>query len=317
VRIAALRGPQSFAIEQAEMPEIEPHEVLVRVVGSGVCASELEAWLQGPPPGEVRYPGHEVSGVVDRVGAEVTRPSVGDRVGVWVTGRGFAEYVAVKAAYCFPTGDGPLTDALAEPIACAANAVEAADVRLGDDVVVIGAGFMGNLVQRLVSLRGIRRLIVADARTDALDRAGRIGASRLVDVTRESLPDAVRTLTNGQGADVTFECTGTQGALAGCGDATRMSGTIAIVGFHQGAAREIPLAQWNWMAFRIVNVHFRDIDVIMRGMAVGTRLLSSGALSMEGLITHRFTLERIDEAFTALRDKPPGFAKAVITLPAD
>ncbi len=315
MRIAALRGRESFAIEQAEIPAIEPGEVLVRVVGSGVCASELEAWLQGPPPGEVRYPGHEVSGVVDRVGTEVTGLSVGDRVGVWVTERGFAEYVAVRAAYCFPTGDGPLEEALAEPIACAANAVEAADVRLADDVVVIGAGFMGNLVQRLVALRGVRSLLVADARADALERAGKIGATRLVDVTRESLPDAVRTLTDGRGADITFECTGTQGALAGCGDVTRMSGTIAIVGFHQGAAREIPLAHWNWMAFRIVNAHFRDIDVIMRGMSVGTRLLSSGALSMEGLVTHRFPLERIDEAFTALRDKPPGFAKAVITFP--
>jgi threonine dehydrogenase-like Zn-dependent dehydrogenase len=317
VRIAVLRGRESFAIEQTDVPEIEPDEVLVRVVGSGVCASELEAWLQGPPPGEVRYPGHEVSGVVDRVGAEVTGLLVGDRVGVWVTERGFAEYVAVPAAYCFATGDGPLEEALAEPIACAANAVEAADVRLGDDVVVIGAGFMGNLVQRLVSLRGIRRLIVADARVDALDRAGKIGASRLVDVTQESLPEAVRKLTEGRGADVTFECTGTQGALASCGDVTRMSGSIAIVGFHQGAAREIPLAQWNWMAFRIVNAHFRDIGVIMRGMSVGTRLLSSGALSMDGLVTHRFPLERIDEAFTALRDKPPGFAKAVITLPEE
>jgi threonine dehydrogenase-like Zn-dependent dehydrogenase len=315
MRIAVLRERESFAIEEADVPAIEPDEVLVRVVGSGVCASELEAWLQGPPPGEVRYPGHEVSGVVDRVGEEATGRSVGDRVGVWVTERGFAEYVAVRAAYCFPVGDGPLQEALAEPIACAVNAVEAADVRLGDDVAIIGAGFMGNLVQRLVALRGVRSLLVADARADALDRAGAIGASRLVDVTQESLPDTVRTLTDGRGADITFECTGTQRALAGCGDIARMSGTIAIVGFHQGTPREIPLAQWNWMAFRIVNAHFRDINVIMRGMSVGTRLLSSGALSLDGLVTHRFPLERINDSFAALRDKPPGFAKAVITLP--
>jgi threonine dehydrogenase-like Zn-dependent dehydrogenase len=317
VRIAALRAPETLAIEEVEQPEPAPEEVLVRVVGSGVCASELEAWLRGPPPGEVRYPGHEVSGVVVRIGSEVTGISVGDRVGVWVTERGFADYVAVRAAYCFPVGDGPLTDALAEPIACAVNAVEAADVRLGDDVVVIGAGFMGNLVHRLVSLRGVRQLVVADARADALDRAAAIGASRVVDVTRESLPDVVRSLTDGRGADITFECTGAQGGLSVCGDTTRMSGAIAIVGFHQGAAREIPLAQWNWMAFRIVNAHFRDVGVIMRGMSVGTRLLASGALSMDGLVTHRFPLDRIGEAFAALRDRPPGFAKAVITFSED
>lgn len=315
MRIAALRRPQTFAIEETDVPEVAADEVLVRVVGSGVCASELVAWLDGPPLGEARYPGHEVSGVVDRVGAEVTSLSVGDRVGVWVTERGFAEYIPVRAMYCFPVGDGPLEEALAEPLACAVNAVEAADVRLGDDVVVIGAGFMGNLIQRLVALRGVRRLIVADTRADALDRAGRIGASRLVDITQEPLSQVVRLETHRRGADITFECTGIQPALVTCGETTRMSGKIAIVGFHQGADRQIPLAYWNWMAFRIVNAHFRDIDVIMRGMSVGARLLSSGALAMDGLVTHRFPLERINDAFAALRDKPKGFAKAVIAFP--
>jgi len=315
VRIAALRGRESFEIEEVPVPAIGPDEVLVRVVVSGVCASELEPWVDGPPAGEARYPGHEVSGVVTDLGADVTDVAVGDRVGVWVTERGFAEYVAVRAAYCFPAGDGPLDEALAEPLACAANAVELAGPRLGDDVVVIGAGFMGNLVQGLTALRGPRQLIVADTRTDALERAARLGATRTVDVTKESLPDVVSELTGGRGADVTFECTGTQAALTTCGDTTRMSGTIAIVGFHQGAAREIPLSYWNWMAFTIVNAHFRDLTTIMRGMDVGMRLVSSGVLSMDGLVTHRFPLEQINDAFATLRHKPDGFAKAVVTFP--
>lgn len=312
MRIAALRGPEAFEVEEAPVPDIRPDEALVRVVVSGVCASELETWVDGPPAGEARYPGHEVSGVVVETGSEVTSLAVGDRVGVWVTERGFAEYVAVRAAYCFPAGDGPLELALAEPLACSVNAVELADPRLGDDVVVIGAGFMGNLVQLLTALRGPRQLIVADTRPDALERATRLGATRVVDVTRESLPDVVRSLTDGRGADLTFECTGTQPALTMCGDTTRMSGRIAIVGFHQGAGREIPLSYWNWMAFSILNGHFRDVDVIMRGMAVGMRLVSSGVLSLDGLVTHRFPLEQINEAFATLRDKPDGFVKAVI-----
>jgi threonine dehydrogenase-like Zn-dependent dehydrogenase len=315
VRIAALRGPETFEIEEAPVPSIEPDEVLVRVVVSGVCASELEPWLNGPPTGEARYPGHEVSGVVVDTGAEVTAPAVGDRVGVWVTERGFAEFVAVRAAYCFPAGDGPLDEALAEPIACSVNAVEAADARLGDDVVVIGAGFMGNLVQKLAALRGPRNLIVADARADALERAARFGATRTVDVTKESLPDVVRSLTGGRGADVTFECTGTQRALTVCGDTTRMSGTIAIVGFHQGGDRATPLAYWNWMAFTIVNAHFRDLAVIMRGMSTGMRLVAGGVLSTDGLVSHRFPIEEINAAFATLREKPDGFVKAVVTFP--
>jgi threonine dehydrogenase-like Zn-dependent dehydrogenase len=92
-----------------------------------------------------------------------------------------------------------------------------------------------------------------------------------------------------------------------------MSGKIAIVGFHQGQAREIPLASWNWMAFTILNAHFRDVDTIMRGMEVGMRLVSSGVLPMSGLVSHRFPLEQINEAFATLRDKPDGFVKAVIS----
>ena len=315
MKIAALWGREAFEVEEVEIPSIAPDEVLVRVVVSGVCASELEPWMEGPPEDEVRYPGHEVSGIVTEVGADVDSIAVGDRVGVWVTERGFAEYVAVKAAYCFPAGDGPLDEALAEPIACAANAVEAADVRLGDDVVVIGAGFMGNLVHSLVALRGVRHLIVADARPDALERAAKLGATRVVDVTRESLPDVVRSLTEGRGADVTFECTGTQAALSTTGDTTRMSGKIAIVGYHQGRAREIPLAHWNWMAFTIVNAHFREVATILRGMSIGMRLLAAGELSMTGLVSHRFPIEKINDAFATLRDKPDGFAKAVIVFP--
>ncbi|QIG43336.1 zinc-binding dehydrogenase [Nocardioides anomalus] len=314
MKVAVLRGPQRFEVVDAPVPDLRPDEVLVRVAASGVCASELEPWLDGPGDGEERHLGHEVSGVVEEVGVEVEDLVVGDRVGVWVTERGFAEHVAVRAAYCFRAGDGPLDLALAEPIACAVNAVELADPRLGDDVVVIGAGFMGNLVQALVALRGPRSLTVADARPDALERADALGATRTVDVTRDDLPAVVREVTDGRGADVTFECTGTERALVTCGDTTRMSGKIAIVGFHQGDGRTIPLGYWNWMAFSILNGHFRDVATIMRGMDVGMRLHSTGRLPMERLVTHRFALSDINEAFATLRDKPEGFAKAVIVF---
>jgi threonine dehydrogenase-like Zn-dependent dehydrogenase len=298
------------------MPRPRPGEVLVQVVGSGVCASELEPWQAGPPDTTPRYLGHEVSGVVSEVGPDVTTYEVGDRVGVWVTERGFAEYAAVPAQHCFPAGDGPLDEALAEPIACAVNAVELADVRLGDDVVVVGAGFMGQLVQRLVALRGVRSLVVADLRADARAQAGAAGATRVVDPSLESLPDAVREVTAGRGADITFECTGSQPALVACGETTRMSGKVAIVGYHQGTPRQLPLGYWNWMAFTIVNGHFRDPVTILRGMEVGMRLLSSRRLSLTDLVTHRFPLEEIDQAFATLRDKPEGFVKAVITFPS-
>ena len=76
-----------------------------------------------------------------------------------------------------------------------------------------------------------------------------------------------------------------------------MSGKVVLVGYHQGAARQIPLGYWNWMAFQIVNGHFREVSTIMRGMTIGLRLLRSGAVTMDTLVTHRFGLEQIGEAF--------------------
>jgi L-iditol 2-dehydrogenase len=310
VRIAVLIAPGRFEIADVPAPAPAPDEVVLEVAACGVCTSELAAWAGTEPTDYPRHLGHEVSGTVVGKGRDVRTLAVGTPVGAWVTSHGFAERVAVKAAHCRPAGAVPLDQALAEPLSCAVNAVEEAGVRPGDDVALIGAGFMGNLVQALVGLRGVRRLIVADTRPDALERAAALGATEVVDVRGRSLRDVV----GDAGADITFECTGSQAALDVVGEVTRMSGKLVLVGFHQGEPRRVPLAHWNWMAFDIVNAHYRDPTVIMRGLDAGMRLLTAGALSLEPLVTHRFPLERIDAAFAAAQDKPPGFVKATVTF---
>jgi threonine dehydrogenase-like Zn-dependent dehydrogenase len=315
VQVAVLDAPGRFHLEDRPIPDVTPGQVLVRVAACGVCTSELDVW-EGRADG-VTFPrtmGHEVSGVVECIGAGVTGFAPGDPVAVWAPGQGYAEYVAVDAAYCFAAYGLPLELALGEPLACAVNAVERADPRLADDIVIIGAGFMGNLVQKLVHLRGPNQVIVADTRPDALERAAHLGASRTVDVRSESLRDVVRALTDGRGADLTFEVTGTQGGLSATTDVTRMEGTIAIVGYHQGGMREIPLATWNWMAFRIANCHFRNVDTILHGMRTGMSLLRGGTLSLGDVVSHRFPLAEIDNAFRTAYEKPEGFVKATIVF---
>ena len=315
MKIAILTGPKEFQFQDEALPELLADEVLVQVAACGVCTSELDMW-EGRAGGQMypRYPGHEVSGVVSDVGKDVQALKPGDRVAVWAPGRGFAEYVIVKSKYCFPAGDLPLDLALAEPLACAVNTVELANLSLGDDVVIIGAGFMGNLVQKLVQMQGPRRLIVADTRADALERALSLGATHAVDVTKESLPEVVKSLTDGQGADVSFEVVGSQAPLNMLGEVTRMSGKVVIVGFHQGEPRQIPLGYWNWMAFQILNAHFREEATILRGMRIGMRLLTSGRLSLENLVTHRFQLDEINQAFLTAHQKPEGFVKSTVVM---
>jgi L-iditol 2-dehydrogenase len=314
MRLAVLTEPRRFTIAEVPLPQIGPGEVLLKVAACGVCTSELDIY-QGLT-GHASYPwepGHEVSGVVERVGEGVEAPAPGDPVAVWVTARGYGEYVAVPAGHCFPAGDVPLDLALGEPLACAVNAVELAGISLGDDVVIVGAGFMGQLILRLVQLRGPRRVIVADTRDDALARAAAAGATATVNPAHAPLAETVLELTDGAGADVTVEITGAQGALEMIGRCTRMSGTLVIAGYHQGEPRQIPLAEWNWNAFRIANAHFRDVGTILGGMRAGMRLVTSGRISLEGLVTHRFPLASIDRAFQTAIDKPEGFVKATVT----
>jgi threonine dehydrogenase-like Zn-dependent dehydrogenase len=279
-----------------------------------VCASELESWTGRAEPTYPLSLGHEVSGVVAELGEGVDSLGVGDPVGVWVTSEGYADYVVAEAAHCYPAGDAPLDTVLAEPLACVVNAVELADLRLGDDVVLIGAGFMGHLVQQVSALRGVGRLIVADRRHDALERARALGATSTINVGEEDLASRVSELTDGRLADVCIECTGTQAALDALGSVTRMSGKVVLVGFHQGPPRSVPLGYWNWMAFDLRNAHFREVSTILHGMDVGMRLVRAGTIDLAPHVTHRFELADIAAAFDTALEKPDGFVKATVVV---
>jgi threonine dehydrogenase-like Zn-dependent dehydrogenase len=220
VRVAVLNAPRRLDIADLPVPEPAAGEVLLRVASCGVCASELDMWEGRAAIDYPRFPGHEVSGTVERVGRGVHALGPGEPVAAWVTERGFADYVIARAEHCFPAGSVPLDLALAEPLACAVNAVERAAPALGDHAAIVGAGFMGHLVHKLVRLRGPRAVTVADTRTDALERAAALGATRTVDVRGESLA--------GLDADVAFEVTGVQPGLLAAGDAVRLCGKVVV-----------------------------------------------------------------------------------------
>jgi L-iditol 2-dehydrogenase len=139
-----------------------------------------------------------------------------------------------------------------------------------------------------------------------------LGATRVVDPAAESLTDVVREVTDGRGADVTYEVTGALAGLELAGRATRMSGKLCIVGYHQGGTRAVALGEWNWMALQLVNAHFRDVDTIMAGMRAGMRLVNAGLLDASSLVSVSSPLDRIADAFQIAAAKPPGFVKALV-----
>jgi threonine dehydrogenase-like Zn-dependent dehydrogenase len=312
VKAAVLTAPRTIELVDTEVPPVGPGQARLRILQCGVCTSELDLWTGRDPAALPTRIGHEIAGVVEETGPGVSGLAPGQRVAAWVPGGGFAEQAVVEERFCVPVAPHVTFPAVAEPLACVVNAVELAAPALADDVVIIGAGFMGALVQMVTGLKGPRTVTVADLRNDALDRAGKLGATRVVNTATESLADAVGEVTDGIGADLSYEITGVSEGLRAAGEVTRMSGKVCVVAYHQGGTREIPLGRWNWMAFHIVNAHFRDIDTIMRGMRAGMRLVNAGILDVAGLMTHTFPLADIAEAFEVASARPEHFVKAVV-----
>jgi L-iditol 2-dehydrogenase len=312
MRAAVLTEPERIEIVDRDLPPIRHDQVRMRITQCGVCTSELDLWAGKAVDRLPAAIGHEIAGVVEEVGDDVSALTVGDRVAAWVHGGGFAEEALVEERFCVAVAPDVAYPAVAEPLACVVNAVELAAPALADDVVIIGAGYMGNLIQMVTALKGPRSITVADTRADALARAAELGATRIVDPAAEPLADVVHEVTDGRGADVTYEVTGVLAGLELAGRITRMSGKLCIVGYHQGGTRAIALGDWNWMAFQLVNAHFRDVDTIMGGMRAGMRLVNAGVLDASSLVSASYPLGQIADAFETAAAKPSGFVKAVV-----
>jgi L-iditol 2-dehydrogenase len=309
---AFLIEPRRLELRERELPAVGPTDVLVDITACGICTSDIDFWL-GRSDRQTPAPlGHEPAGIVAEVGSEVSLVKPGDRVACWVEGGGFSQALVIDEKYCMPVGDNCRQPALAEPLACVVNTVGLAAPSLAEDVVIVGGGFMGNLLQVVLRLRGPRTVTVADVRLDALERAQRLGATHTVDTSADDLVRRVAEITEGRGADISFEVTGVSAGLELAASATRMSGKVCIVGYHQGGMREIPLGRWNWMAFDIVNAHFREERTILSGMRTGLRLMEAKLLDLDDLVTHVYPLERIEEAFETAAAKPDGFVKGMV-----
>jgi L-iditol 2-dehydrogenase len=312
MKTALLTGTRQIEYTDQELPSPGRGQVRLRIRQCGLCASEVSQWL-GNAPGRLPSPiGHEIAGVVAELGDGVTAPQLGEQVAAWIPGGGFAEEILVPVQFCVPVAAEVRYPAVAEPLACVINAVELTAPRLGDDVVIVGAGFMGNLVQLVSALRGPRSITVTDTRPDAVARAAELGGPGIFTATADQLAEAIGEQTSGRGADVTYEVTGVNEGLDLAGRCTRMGGKLCIVGYHQGGPRTVPLADWNWKALTIVNAHFRDPATIMVGMRAGMRLVNGGILDPSRLVTHRYPLSRLAEAFAAASTRPDGFVKAVV-----
>jgi threonine dehydrogenase-like Zn-dependent dehydrogenase len=315
---AVLHAPQQFLLRPVPVPEPGPGEVRIRLEGSGVCASSIPLW-QGRDwfqyPQADGMPGHEGWGHVEALGDEVTGLAVGDRVAA-VSHRAFAEcdITRADAVVSLPAAldDVPFPG---EPFGCAFNIFSRADVRPGDTVAIIGIGFLGAVLTRLVSSAGAR-VIAVSRRTFSLQVARQMGALERVSFRPGEGSQVVKRvthLTGGRLCERVIECVGAQEALDLAGQLTAERGRLIIAGLHQDGRRQIDISLWNSRGIDVANAHECDSATHAQGIRAAAHALASGVLDPAPLLTHRFSLEELDAAFRITIDRPAGFIKAIVT----
>ncbi len=332
--------------ERVPRPEPGPGDVLVRVGFCGVCGSDIPRTFV---KGTYHFPticGHEFAGTVEACGEDVEGYAPGDRVVVFPLlwcGRcascelgnyvqcsdydyygsrrdgAFAEYVAVPPRNLIPVPDGVSLEAasMTEPAAVALHALKRAGGGfVGESVVIFGAGPIGLICAQWARMMGAARVILFDLVPEKLAMAERLGFELAFDPRRVDPLEKVGELTGGYGAEVCVEAAGVPITLNQAIAAARVGGRVVILG-NPSADVTIPAAL-------ISQAMRRELDVLgtwnSSFSAQGNNddwravlaAVASGAVDLDGLVTHRVPLDKALDALVMMRDQSEFFAKVLI-----
>jgi NADPH:quinone reductase len=316
-RAAFITGPGRIEVTRRPVPQPGPGQVRVRLLGCGICASNLPVW-QGRDwfeyPLEAGAPGHEGWGEVEALGDGAEGLAVGDLVAM-LSYHAYAEHdlaqvdELVQLPETFRERPFP-----GEPLACAMNILERSDIRAGHTVAVVGVGFLGALLIQLAKARGAR-VIALSRRRYSLEVAGNMGADECIRTDDPwQAADQVRQITDGRGCERVIEAAGLQSTLDLASRLTAQHGRLIIAGFHQDGPRQVDLQQWNWLGLDVVNAHERLPERYVQGMQSALDAIREGWLDPTPLFTHSFALDRLHEGFRSLDQRPDGFVKGLLLL---
>jgi threonine dehydrogenase-like Zn-dependent dehydrogenase len=314
-RAAVLVKPLTTHIVATGIARPASEEVRVRLQGCGICASNLAVW-EGRPwfeyPRAAGAPGHEGWGWIDAVGDAISDLAVGERVAV-ISGNAYAEYdVAPRAAVVrLPRALDELPFP-GEPLGCAMNIFERSAIRAGQNVAIVGAGFLGLLLVQLASRAGAS-VVALSRRRYALQLARHMGAHETIEIGEEAAArERALAIVAGRGYERVIEAVGLQSTLTLASALTAESSRLIIAGYHQDGLREVDLQQWNWRGIDVVNAHERSMLRYAHGVERAVEAVLAGRLDPFPLLTHQLSLETLDQGFTLTRDRPEGFMKAVV-----
>jgi D-xylulose reductase len=343
MKALVLERIKQLCMREIDLPlDVGPTDVKIKLDTVGVCGSDVHYYTHGRiGPFVVNAPmvlGHEAAGIVVEVGDKVTNLKVGDRVcmepGIpdlasrasklglynvdpsvvfWATPpvHGcLTPYVVHPAAFTFKLPDNVsfAEAAMVEPFAVGVQAAVKAEIKPGDVGVVTGAGPIGIMVALAALLAGCSRVFISDLVAEKLAIAGRYEGITPVNVREQSLGEAVLAATDGWGADVVFEASGSPKAYEGITEVIRPGGKLVVIGMP---VEPVALDMSSFAAKEIrIETVFRYANVFDRALA----MIASGKVDLKPLVTGTFTFDESIAAFERAEEAHPTDVKLQIKM---
>lgn len=331
---AVLQGARDLRLQSRPSLKPGPGEAVIQVKAAGLCGTDYRIWTGERVVAYPRVMGHEFIGTVLAVGPGVDGLPIGERVavepnyscgecplcgegnrnlclsrtavGIDVDG-GFAEEARVPAGCCWAAPAGILDEELmlAEPLAVVVRAVRRGQPEEGETAAVLGVGTLGLLAIQVLKARGVR--VLAVGRSDRrLPLASELGADAVTTLVGGAHVAAARALSGREGVDLVVETAGTAPAVAQAVELCRPGGRIVLTG--------LPHEPTELNFFWVVRRELRIIGsmIYQNEFQEAMRLLATGAVAVDRLLTHRFPLEEIRDAFEAQHS--PESIKVALTL---
>ena len=202
------------------------------------------------------------------------------------------------------------TACLAEPLSCAVDAIYGCGVELGDTAVVIGLGFMGQLILQGIKKSGAHSVIAVDVVDSKLKLARQRGADIIINTSEEDPVKSVLDQTNGEGADVVIEAVGIGKTVNQAASMLKKGGILGLFGWVTRPA-EIDLSQWHTKYLRPKILKIPNYQAKMPWAEKGFQLIKQGILEVKSLITNEYPLAHLSEAFEKY-DTDPNVIKIAI-----
>jgi threonine dehydrogenase-like Zn-dependent dehydrogenase len=330
MKAAFVVAPRKFEIRDIEVPSINDNEMLVRLEACGVCSSDMSGYTDSyndemkkrrPFP---RRLGHEPSGTVVEAGRNVKDFKIGDRITGFFADGCYAQYVSCDPSNSTARGHGymiekipegiPVEYAMGEPLMDLVSIARVVNPELGDCVFQVGCGFMGLGVIAGVASPRIREFIVCDLEDWRLDLARDLGATITLNPNKVDVAKEVMKITGGKGVEISIEVVGHPPGLKMAGSVIKTNrGKMICVGWHQ-SPDTYDLSDWIRCPViyspQGIGMSQDPKSELRRAMWA----LKKGIYPMEKLVTHKYRLEDINQAFQDNLSRKPGFIKGVIML---